>query len=180
MSSATRGLLLVAFAAQAIAGCVDETSPPAGVRATEQPLQEHGVYYLAATGTAENPAFTFADQDKAVIGNGRSSRNPQLTEIQWRGNSWENTGDGFRKNGVAVGPDGASAAELDTILTVFERSLDQAFPPDPGSLNDQVQANVCIVGTACRRPDFRCSGSCTGFVCSSKIIGQWGVCDPPR
>ena len=182
MRSAIHSLLVLLFTAWAAPGCTDEASSPspAALQAAEQPLQEQGVHYLAATGTAENPVFTFYDQDKVRIGDGQISQNPQRADIQWRGNSWERTDGAFSTNAVAVGSAGADAAELDTALTVFELSLDQVFPPDSSSLNDQVQANVCVVGTACRRPDFRCSGACTGYVCSSTVPGVWGVCDPPR
>ena len=175
MRSVMNSLLVMSFAAWAAAGCVDEAPPPlpAGLQAADQPLQAHDVHYLAASGTIENPVFTFYDQNKVAIGNGQISQNPQRTDIQWRGNSWERTDGSFSENGAA-----ADAAELDTALTVFELGLDQAFPPDPSRLKPE--ANICVVGTACRRPDFRCSGACTGYVCSSTKPGVWGVCDPPR
>src|SRR5215831_158386 len=129
MRSATRILLFMSIAAWAAAACVGEATSPAGLQVTEQPLQAKGVYYLQAGGTAENSMFTFYDQNKVMIGHGRDSQNPQLTEIRWRGNDWERTDGAFSKNGVALAPDGTDALELDEALTIFELSLDQAFPP---------------------------------------------------
>jgi hypothetical protein len=70
--------------------------------------------------------FPFYDQNKAVIGDGRTSQTPQLTDIQWRGNQREGADGAFSKNGVVVDPDGTDAAELDTVLTVLEE-LERTF-----------------------------------------------------
>ena len=171
-----RSLLVISVITCAVAGCFGEASTPAGLQATEQPLQENGVYYVRAAGTAENPMFGFYDRNKAVVGAGWATQNPPLTEIQWQGKNWESTGGSFRKDGVVVGSDGADAVELDTVLTVFELSLDQAFPPSSSSLNDQVQPNACLA--LCQRPNNRCRGACTGFVCSAKD-GTVGHCKLP-
>ena len=176
MRSTIRSLLLISFSAWTAAGCVSEATSPAGLQATEQPLQREGVSYLRATGTAENPMFTFYDQNKVVIGDGRTLLSPQLTEIQWLGHKWESTGGAFSKNGVVAGSDGADAVELDTVLTVFELSLDQAFPTDASSPNDQAQPNACLA--LCSRPFNRCRGGCTGWVCS-RTDGSQGFCQPP-
>lgn len=168
----------MSFAAWAIAGCVGEAAPPADLQVAQQPLQEKGVYYLGATGTAETATFTFYDQNKTVIGNGRTSQSPLLTEVQWRGNKWEGSDGGFSKNGVAVGPDGADAVELDTVLTVVEASHDQAFAANSSTLNEQAQPNACPPRRLCSRPNNRCVGACTGYVCSN-TTGGVGICLPP-
>ena len=102
------------------------------------------------------------------------------------GTSWENTDSGFRKHGVAVGSSRLDAAELGTVLTVFELSLDQAFPPSSSQPNDQSQPgeqlqltdpihpNACIQ-VPCQRPLHRCMANCTGFVCS-QTDGTEGIC----
>jgi hypothetical protein len=192
MRSATGILLVVATIAWAVAGCVGDATSPADPQATEQPLQAKGVYYLQTTGTAEKPMFTFYDQNKVVIGHGRGSQNPQLTEIQWRGNDWERTDGAFSKNGVALAPDSTDAVELDAVLTVFELSLDQAFPSNSSNPKTQVRANSsgfvhppmpgshspeprCTAQPSCWRPNNRCTGKCTGFVCSA-TDGTKGFC----
>lgn len=179
MRSAIHSLLIVSLAAGAMVGCVDETAPSAGLQATGQPLQQAGVYYLGATGTAESPAFTFYDQDKLAIGDGQVSQDPQQAEIRWQGRTWERTDGGFRESDAVIGSNGDGGGELATALTVFERSLDQAFPRAGGAL-ERVEANSCGINVACRRPDFRCAGGCTGHVCSSTTPGVWGTCDGPR
>jgi hypothetical protein len=200
MKAATAILLVVATAAWDVAGCVGDVTSPADLQATEQPLQAKGVYYLQAAGTAEDARFTFYDQNKVVIGGGRTSQDPQLTEIQWRGSHWERTGGPFSKNGVALAPDSTDAVEIDAVLTVFELSLDQAFP---SSSSSQVQANSsslvhvptpgsatpppsdptsCSTTTCWRasilRPSNRCTGSCAGWVCSNTTGGN-GKCQLP-
>jgi hypothetical protein len=123
--------------------------------------------------------FTFYDQNKVMIGDGRTSQSPQLTKIQWRGNQWEGADGAFSKNGAAVGSDGADAAELDTALTVLELSLDQAFAPNSSGLNEQVQPNACPTNRLCSRPHFRCTDLCTGYVCSNIRPNGLGICLPP-
>lgn len=173
MRFAIHNVLFMSFAAWTTTGCVGEAASPGGLQAAGQALQNKGVYYLEATGTAENPAFTFYDQNKGVVGEGQSSQNPPQTEIQWRGSRWESAGGAFSENGRAVGSDGARAAERDTALTVFELSLDEAFP-----VTDQIQTSSCVL-VACSRPAHRCMGACTGFVCS-RTDGGVGTCRPPN
>jgi hypothetical protein len=179
MISTIRSLILMSFTALAIAACVGEAAAPADLQATQQPLQNKGVYYLQATGTAESATFTFYDQNKVAIGTGGTSQSPQLTKVQWRGNQWDGADGAFSKNGVVVNSDGADAAELDTVLTVVELSLDQAFAPNSSKLDDQVQPNACPANRLCSRPNFRCTGDCTGFVCSDTRPNGLGVCQRP-
>ena len=166
MSSAVRSLLLMSFATWAIAGCVNDASSTDDLQTTEQSLKDKGVYYLQSTETADTPIFTFYDQSKVMIGEGQISHDSQLTEIRWRGSEWTD-GDAVRKNGVVVGSDGADAQELDGILSVFELSL-----------NGQVHPNACGI-TPCRVPTHRCTGACTGFVCSQQN-GTVGFCINPN